>query len=164
MLNCPWNGIGGMYGFVRLTYGNHLGFLVGISEILQNLIYTTYLVIWMSNLVSKVIFNTEVYSIAFSALFFLIAIPLHVLGGKIYWRVSTSICAIAIGFLLLYVITASMSASESHMHHNDVMGGKRWEDSFASFPFTTWFFVGIEMIPLVTFDAQEVSVFYVVSE
>lgn len=151
-----------MYGFIRLTYGTHLGFLVGTSEILQNLVYTTYLLIWFSNGMSDVIFGTQLYSLVIAVVFFLVAIPLHGVGGKVYWRFATTVCVLALVLLLAYIGTAASSANfnhyvDGHSHKAALSASKRFTRALTSFPSTSWFFVGIEMIPLVTADASEVS-------
>ena len=72
------------------------------------------------------------------------------------------VCLIAIILLFAYVITTSATGDFSHYlhdHHDEQQSHStlKLASALSNLPYTSWFFVGIEMIPLVSYDAYEVS-------
>lgn len=153
---------GGSYGFARVTMGTYLGYMVGASESLQYIMYTAASVELLGLCVTEALSIPKSYGAFVWIAFYMSATA--VLSGKVnpFWMCSTALGVLTMMFLLIYVFITPVV--------NEEVGFERYarEDGDAKpfgqdittlmryLPYTAWFFVGIECIPLVSSDVKKV--------
>lgn len=140
---------------MRLTLGPYLGFLVGFFEVLQNVFYNACIVGPLGHVLALAFKLDEMYEPLLWLLFFAVAIPINLLGGQWFWYINSFVSSLAIVIILIYLIATSPTIDF------EKYAGATSEDNFrdilAHFPYASWFFVGLEMIPLCCGDAKEVK-------
>ena len=148
---------GGMYGFVRLTCGPYLGYVIGCIEAFQNISFTASLALFMSKALCYAIEGLNVrLSILFTAIFFYGSYWVNIQGGKTFWWTMSGVCSIAVVMLLMYILG---NTAVVNMDDNDGDGviqpargvmstADRVYTTLSCLPYASCFFVGMKMIPI----------------
>lgn len=148
---------GGMYGFARLTLGPYLGFVVGCCEILQNILRASCFMFCFAMHFCVALNISLDYEPIFWLLFLAVTILSNIAGGPWFWKFSSTVGVLAVLVILFFLVATAPSTD----FKNEAM--KKGEetpsvDTFLRFfPYSTWFFVGMEMIPVMSSDVKEVS-------
>lgn len=154
---------GGLYGFVRVTMGPYLGFLVGCCEIVQSISYPTAQLIPASHYLAGLFGLADEFSIVFFIIMIWTALAINLMGMKVFWRSNTCMIIISMSLLLVYYAAAMPCMDcDKYGRGSFVDSGKATEinDWFRGFPYSTCFFAGLEMLPLSCADATQVSPMY----
>lgn len=152
---------GGCYGFVRVAVGPLWGFVVACCEVMQNLLYVTASVIPFGEMMSIAFDVDERYDPLWWLFFFVTACAIHIYGRKLFWRINL---VMGLGSLLLILVFVFGSIHFEDFNENASPRSDRRHFSsygfFKNMPFSTWFYIGVEMLPIAAIDALEVSLIY----
>lgn len=150
--------IGGIYGYVRVSVNPMWGFLVGIAETFHHLFMMASLLIPLGDLVTRAMQIDRGYNIAvwFTAMCMILA--MNMLGGRVFWTSNRIIGVTSIVIIILYIFA---STAEVDFPKHAVEGGKTYNydgnGMFTYFPYSSWFFVGLEVLPLSASLSDQVS-------
>lgn len=151
---------GGIYGFVRVTFGAYFGFIIGCCEVMQNLVYTAAYIIPIGELLSFALdLNVLVYAPLIAFLFLVVTMSINLVGGTVFWNVNTALSLLSVLIVLLYICCAIPHANfHRHSYHpaENQSASRRIMNSLKYLNQMAWFFGGIEMIPLTCNDAIKV--------
>lgn len=92
----------------------YIGFLVGMSEILQNLVYLSATIIPLGQ-VFTVILNASSsrYEPLYWLIFYATILPFHLRGGRVFWWFCSFIGAISLLGIVLYILVTARFADFS---------------------------------------------------
>ena len=147
---------GGSYGFVRVCIGPFFGYCIGCCEALQNIAYTISAVIPFARMLTTVFNEDNHYEPAYWALFFVVAMGINIAGGKVFWYFNNAIGMISLALVIIYIVSTAQYCDFSRYA----------EPSYSSFngrafvtyfPLSSWFFLGVEAIPLACVDCEKVN-------
>jgi ethanolamine permease len=140
---------GGSYGYARCALGPIPGFLVGICETIEYVLYVTSAVLELGNLISFVLNISPAYEPLYWLLFFVISLFIQVYSQRLFWTFNTVIAAITLVLILLYFFASIPSFDyHSNLHERTfhIKGGMT--DFMFYFPLASWFYVGVEVMTL----------------
>jgi len=151
---------GGAFGFSRLTHGTYLGFLVGVTESLEYVVYVSVSVIGLGQMLTNLLATPKGFEPLWWAIFYMTSILINVRGGKFLWGIISLVSFAITGILITYCVGTAF-----HMDVNEYAtwlgrdqyfrGGMR---SFVqSLPFASWFFIGAEALPMACEETIKVS-------
>jgi hypothetical protein len=130
---------------------------------MRNVAYVTASVLPFAQMISHASGGDRVYEPAYFGLFFVTAVSLNVLGGRAFWYSARVLGFLALLVLMIYVCGAIQFADFRKYSETSVAGGYEF-DGYAfvkRFPWASWFFLGVESLPLTCVDCNEVNVVYV---
>jgi ethanolamine permease len=149
---------GGAYGFVRVCIGPFFGYLIGCLEALQNMAYVIAAVIPLGEMLTVVFRTSPKYEPLYWVVFFITALSINIVGGKSFWRFVRVIGFVSLVLLLLYIGASAQYGDFQRYSQSDVsnyhFNGRRF---MSYFPYSSWFFIGIEALPLACTDCKQVS-------
>lgn len=93
---------GGGYGLARVTLGFYFGFMVGCCEIIEYIIYTADTCLSISNIIIKSTGIDRKLSPLIWLIFYVSAVIIYCIGGKLFWRVSNLFAFLSLAILLIY--------------------------------------------------------------
>ena len=154
---------GGSYGFARVTMGTYPGYMVGASESLQYIMYTAASVELLGSCVTKALRVHASYGAFVWVTFYVSATA--VLSGRAdrFWGCSTALGVLTMGFLLVYIFVTPAANEDVGFEEYAQEGGEAkpfGQDMMTLMrylPYSCWFFVGIECIPLVCSEVKKVT-------
>lgn len=153
---------GGIYGFVRLTLGPYLGFLVGIFEIFQAIVYSAYYMVEIGQIVTTALLVDQLYSPIVWFVFSIFSVFLNIRGNHTFWNFQWVLAMFSLVILLVFIFSSIQSAdTNQYINHEKrpehfSSTSDRLHYVFRYFLSASWFFSGFEMIPLTCSDAIEV--------
>lgn len=151
------------YGLVRAWVGPYFGFVAGVLEAMRNVTYVTASVLPFAQMISHASGGDRSYEPAYFGIFFVTAVGLNALGGRAFWYSARVLVFLALLVLMIYVCGAIQFTDFKKYLETEVSGGGGYEfDGYAfvkRFPWASWFFLGLESLPLTCVDCQEVSLF-----
>lgn len=151
---------GGIYGYVRVTLGPFLGFIVGCCEMLQNVVYGCYCLYPVGHFISELFGLPHSYCSLFWIIMLLFALAINVAGPKYFWSSNVVVLVMAFTMMLLYYavtfpcMDCEKYAGSGFIRDDANAGATDW---FKYFPYAWWIFAGLEMLPMACSDAAEVS-------
>jgi ethanolamine permease len=154
---------GGFYIFTWAAFGKDRAFLNGITDAIEYITTPAVIVAGIAGYM-KVLFPLSpdwAWWVIFYGLFVLV----NILGVQLAFRVSMGITALATGVLFLFYGGALTTGA---FHWTNVMnvpvgaGGsaflpKGWFGIFAALPYATWFYLGVEQLPLCAEETHNVE-------
>lgn len=93
---------GGGYGLARVTLGFYFGFMVGCYEIIEYIIYTADTCLSISTLIIKSTGIDSKLAPLIWLIFYVSAIIIYCIGGKLFWRVSNLFAFLSLAILIIY--------------------------------------------------------------
>ena len=146
---------GGAYGISRVTLGLYAGFIVGILEACEYIAYVASSALVLSDLVCLTSMTSPTLIPVYSLIFFIVAVSIHIGGGRWFWWSSSTLAILSIVILLIYnlgslnrtniLYTSSLSTTGS-TEQAYFIGGVT---SFIKVtPLAAWWYVGIEALNL----------------
>ena len=149
---------GGTYGFARVTVGPYFGFLVGCFESIGNLAYTAIGLIPLGCLFGRMSGFDERYEPIYWVIVYGIFIINEFCGRKHYFRILNILAFITVMTYLLYIIISIPNIHPKKYLPADAInetfkGGII--DFFHVIPFSSFFFFGMEIIPLVSDEVKD---------
>ncbi len=150
---------GGCYGFVRVSVGPLWGFIVACCEVIQNILYVSASVMPFGEMMSKALGTHSRYEPLWWLFFFVTAGAIQTVGGKWFWRFNYIMGLGSLILLLLFIFGAFKYVDFekfSGTAHEDETNFHSME-FYKFMPFSSWFYIGVEMLPLAAIDSNEVS-------
>jgi len=139
---------GGAYGLARCTLGFYLGYLIGCFETFEYIIYIAVSALGLGELVVAILPSFNHYQPIVWLIFYLSALLIHIIGGRIFWSFNRIMAVASITILLIYIF-GSMSHVHFHefslLDNNKLFRGGIFE-FVQIFPVTAWFYVGVEAL------------------
>jgi ethanolamine permease len=146
---------GGIYGFVRVTLGPAFGFLVGLCEILQNIIVTSLLLLVATRLVINSGAPNDLQPLFWFVSFAFLA-SFHVYKLQWFWLIIVATSFSSIVLWLVFVLGSSSNLSFAE-YHNQGVDTPGIHMIIRALPFPSWFFISISIASLVGKDVVDVS-------
>lgn len=151
---------GGAFGLARITLGEYLGFMVGISEALEYIIYVACSCVTLSLIIFESLGISEENShliVLFNFMFYASSLLIYIYSGKYFWAFSTYIGLVSLFFVVVYVFGALTDVNFSRFavepSSNLFRGGVyEW---LARLPLACWWYVGVESM---VFSADEIKI------
>ena len=160
---------GGAYGLARLTLGFCPGFIVGMCESVEYIIYVASSAISLSMMIAQLTNTSAEMVPVYCLVFYVIAITLNVLGGRAFWWTCTVLGIVSLAIVVVYCLGSlpwvSMSRNAPTKEitgSDDTMASNQWFVGGMSMfmtvlPLAPWFFVGVESLNLCASLVKEVS-------
>jgi ethanolamine permease len=156
---------GGSYGIVRGILSPFLGFYVGFMEITANI----------SNVGGMMIGIGEAFTLAgelsfyYEPLFWIL--PILLCYGitfstrKVFWTATSFLSISGIIILLIYIFgSISFINTQEYFQHKDIVATglptTQAKKFFSYLSFPTYFYVGIELLPVVSHEAKNVCILF----
>ncbi|KAF0719590.1 hypothetical protein As57867_000918, partial [Aphanomyces stellatus] len=94
---------GGVYGLARCTLGFCVGFVLGMCEVLEYILYDASVNVSLGKALAAAWPALEPYQPLVWATSFGLSLTLLSLGGKLYWRFNFSLALVLLLLVLIYV-------------------------------------------------------------
>jgi len=144
----PFNG--GAFGIVRSTIGLFPGYLSGFGEAAYYIIFGSTNVVCLATLISEHLSIQPIYSPILWVALYIVSCMINAQNKSsfFFWRFVNGIAIICLGLVLLYFF-----GTVSNLKHHAVLRGRNFVEVdsfhiFQYFPWTAWFYIGIESLPL----------------
>eukprot|EP00981_Chlorochromonas_danica_P011430 scaffold4011_cov197-Ochromonas_danica.AAC.12 len=135
---------GGSYGYVRCVLGPFLGFIVGLFESLEYIMFLSSTLVDVGLLLGSLLHSGQNLQPLYWLLFHLLAIPAHLMGGSLFWRVSMFLSLWLVGILVVYLLASAVRADP--MPSTDLTAHPSATLHFYSS--AGWCFKGLEVLTL----------------
>ena len=95
---------GGGYGLARVTLGYYMGFLIGICEVIEYIVYVSFSVNELGFMVTEVSgMDSKLAPLVWLA-FYVSAVSVYIQGGKLFWRINMFLALTSISVVLIYCL------------------------------------------------------------
>ena len=157
---------GGAYGLARISLGLYYGFVIGMAEAMEYVVYVATSAYTLSLMIIDVTDSHPDMVLVYCLLFYVSAIGIICVGGKFFWYTNHILCAVSAVILVIfcfgsfkYVDLAKWAPTEAV---TGVAGGGWFIGGMSEFmtilPLSTWFFVGVESLNLCSNIVKDVSI------
>ncbi|RYH14612.1 hypothetical protein EON65_33315 [archaeon] len=137
--------------------GPYFGFVVGYCEAILNIMYVTSSVIPFGEMMTIVTSLSSAYEPLYWLLFFATSLCIHARRGRMFWGVNAAIAIVSIIILVLYVLSTLQYVDiNKYAYKKNDSTGNQMVAAFAGLPLSSWFYVGVEMLPLAAFESNRV--------
>ena len=146
---------GGTYGLARVTLGKFPAFLMGTCEYIEYLNCTAFAMEISGEMVSTLIYGTPDCHLQplFWFIFYLYLVCWQLTPRKVFWWYMSLLGLFVIVMLTIYCVLSPLHANfnqhithQPHMNHDSAHS--HTYQSFRVLPFASWFFMGLETVPL----------------
>lgn len=154
---------GGSWGYGRCALGPIPGFLVGVCETIEYVLYVTSAVLELGNLISLILGSSPAYEPLYWLFFFVISLFIQIYSPVVFWRFNMIIGAISFVLILLYFF----SSIPSFDYEQNL--SLTWGEGFTVesgvpnflyyFPLASWFYVGVEVMTLSCSEVKDAGTF-----
>jgi len=143
----PFNG--GAFGVVRCTIGLFPGYLVGFVETAYYITLGCFLAVSLSNFLSDVLSIDEKYAPLLWIAFYAISCAINIQHKSpyLFWRFINIMCTVCLCLVLMYFFGSLTILKPSLSRKNELIVARSFS-AFQYLPQASWFFVGIESLPL----------------
>lgn len=146
---------GGTYGYARGIFGPYMGFLVGVFEIVTNVSgLSTLVVAFAQACVNGLDVSIGLFPVFFVLLFILTAL-LQLLTTKQYTNAMIVLTIVSILLTILYTVGSIFHFDYSKYAYNSDIPRTSVLDILSYAPIPTYFFTGLEMLPILAHFAKE---------
>lgn len=136
-----------------MCLGPFFGYLVGCCETLEFIAYVISAVIPFGEMLTP-LFNAPVkYEPIYWTFFFVTAVGINVIGGKVFWTFNRIIGTVSLLLILIYIASTIQYCDFSkHAEAPTTFDG----GNFLTFlPLATWWYIGVEALPLACVDCEK---------
>jgi len=156
---------GGAYSFSRAALGPWGGFITGLAETIEYVVTTAVIVLFSAlyaDAITTELFGFSMPQWAWWVVLYIVFVGLNSLGAETSFRFALVVAIISIAVLLLFAILAIGSGAVDFGKLLDI-APTDGNSTFLPFgfagvlfalPFATWFFLGIEELPLAAEEAK----------
>jgi ethanolamine permease len=153
---------GGFYSFTRNAFGPLLGFICGITLIVEYVLTVATIVVSVSDYLNPLIPGLPNWAIWLFAYVIFVAINIWGMGPTL--NVSLYLCLAAILMLCIFFVTALGSGifhpellfNIPPEEGNSVWLPFGWQGVFAAIPYAIWFYLAIEQLPMAAEETHNV--------
>lgn len=135
------------------------GYLVGMAETMHHIFMVSALIIPFGSMVTHALDIDKSYSILVWITTFLVVLAINVQGIRVFWTCNRIIGVTSILMVLLYIFA---SIREVDFDKYALKDGKAEPydgfKMFGYFPYSSWFFVGLEVFPLSASYSNQVCI------
>lgn len=152
---------GGTYALARITVGPYIGFLVGACESVGNIIFTLVAMMPLGSGITYMFGGNPKYEPVYWLLLYLLMIATEFAGRKFYFNFLRCIAVLSLSIITLYVIVSAQNIDTSK--YIPSLEQNTYSDGITEllpllYPAGWWYF-GIEIIPLISDEVENVSTF-----
>ena len=146
---------GGAYGLARVSLGLYWGFMVGICEAVEYIVYVSSTSVSLSNMILSISGSDPNLMPVLALIFYLTALAIHIKGGLLFWRTNAFLALVSLAFVLIYGLgslpwvdfgTWAKSPTTNGSEEGMFLGGM--EAFMTAYPLAAWFYVGVESLNL----------------
>ncbi len=154
---------GGAYGFARVTLGPLGGYLVGCCESIENILYVPAALILFGSMLTTLLGVSADLEPVWWLLFYLSALAIQTRGGALFWGFTILFGIVSLLLVVLYCLATPARADFRQYAHHSYSDDVSFEvrQCLKYLPLASWWFVGVEGLPLACNLAHDVS--YVLS-
>lgn len=146
---------GGSYGFVRCSMGSTMGYLAGFFESVEYTLYHAIAVAQFADLFPAMTGMDKKYSPLIWLVFYAIALPISIRGGKFFYQFSNVIAVYLMLLIIVYCCGMLPEVNLPKYSTGFIGGGMEFMQNYSS---TLWFYVGVEALTLASDEIKDVSV------
>lgn len=153
---------GGTYGYVRVTMGIYLGYIIGCCELVSYLVLSATTYLYFGSTMTVIAGTSPLLEPMWWCVFcvLLVAPMLH---NKYFWHINALLGIITIACVVLFLFTLCVISPSypKYAHSSDVHyfeGGL--EGFLTAFGPASLMYLGIEICPLMAEDVSEVRMHY----
>jgi amino acid transporter len=95
---------GGGYGLARVTLGYYMGFLIGICEVIEYIVYVAFSVYTLGDMITEVTGMDPALAPLVWLAFYVSAVSVYVRGGRLFWRINMGLALTSIAVVLIYCL------------------------------------------------------------
>jgi amino acid transporter len=157
---------GGAYGFARLALGLYPGFLIGICEAVEYMVYVATATYSLCLMVAGMTGSSAELVPVYCLVFYLSALALHLVGGRTFWRANAAMAVVSLLIVLVYGLGGLKYANLARYGPSPLTTGQSEGESgwflggmmafMKVMPLSTWFYVGVESLNLANGYPSEV--------
>jgi amino acid permease len=146
--------------------GPYIGFMVGFLEMMEYTVYTASSFFSLGVMITYITDNDAKYEPVYWLAFYCTSIAIYCAGGSIFWRFMSGIALVTLLLIVVYLLASIQFLNFSNhvdmtYENNLVQHGNQntnMHDFLQVLPLTTWFYIGVEALPLACGDVANVSV------
>lgn len=151
---------GGSFGFARVTLGPLPGFLVGICEIIQNVLTVSSILLPLGQSVTLIFNSNPQNEPIYWLIFIVFALVFHVTGVRSFWRFNMLIGSLSLVIIALYLAVSARYMNLTRELRTDsttvACDGNSIVCALQCLPPVTWMFSGIELVTLASVYTDKV--------
>lgn len=140
-----------------------MGFLVGCFESFGNIMYVAVAVVPMGQCITYIVDGPVEYEPLYWLAIYCASLTILIFGGKHFFTFTTTLGVITLLLIVLYILGTIpfMDFNVNVTQQSDMETRGIFRDGFKGFlfllPISSWFYVGIDAIPLICSDAIKVQ-------
>ena len=137
--------------------------MIGCCELMEYVLYVSLSVFQLGKMCSTMFVTESKWEPLYWFFFFVSAILIQLIGGKTFWTVN-KILAITASLVLVLFCLCTIPIMDFNQHAKLTNGSDPWfklpvgQSIMEILPFASWWYVGIEALPLAGQETQNVSV------
>lgn len=139
---------GGSFGFCRAALGPFWGFMVGASEVLENIMKVVVCVSMIAFSITFIFKTNQHLTPLWMFLIYAFLFGIHVRGGSLLWNTVILLGLISIGTVLMFCIGNTKNIDVKFYGQLDNSSFDGDDKAFLeSFHLVIWVYIGIEIVP-----------------
>ena len=161
---------GGAYGMSRVTLGFYPGFLIGMCETFEYILYVASSGFFLCQLIAEVGHVGSQYLPVMCLAFYISATTINITGGRTFWRITIFLAIVSFLILIIYCLgslpfvnfgdyaaSSSVTGLDDYIYKDQMfVGGMR--SFMKTLPLAPWFYVGVESLNLASSVVSNVSI------
>eukprot|EP01034_Spumella_vulgaris_P031457 gene31457-38851_t len=148
---------GGTYGLARVTLGVFPAFLIGSCETMEYVLYVAFSTGACSQMITILGETDDKYQPYYFAMIYVSIIVIHLSCERAFWNCSSLIGLFVLTMSLLYCVAATPNHGDFDHNVTKVLVETTSIDWFRIIPSASFFFVGVETLPLSCGDVVKAS-------
>lgn len=158
---------GGTYGFIRGLRGPFTGYIVGMTELVINLAYSSLNLFGFSMACTILLGISAVYQPVFWFIPIGVFAMCELTNPQLLWKTSLGFCFVGILVIVLYFISSANSHHSreylvSDLNSKDSSMLERTHMFFDALPYQNYMFISVEILPVIARNALEVSMLIII--
>jgi ethanolamine permease len=134
---------------------------VGACEAIQTIFYVAAAVIPFGQMLTLALGAPKAYEPVYWVFFFVTAFFINYKGRHVFWKFSSVIGFASLVLVLLYILGTIPNMdfdkhAEADKERYDIDGGEFLSSVMRGFPLASWFYIGVEALPLACLDCEKV--------
>ncbi len=159
---------GGAYSFARAAMGPWGGFVTGLAETIEYVVTTAVVVLfsgYYADAITKELLGFSMPAWVWWVILYVVFVGLNSLGAQASFRFALIVAIISIAVLVTFAVLAFANGAVDFgrlLNIKPTAGNSDylpfgWSGVLFALPFATWFFLGIEELPLAAEEAHNPS-------
>ena len=142
-----------------MCIGPFFGYLIGCCETMENIAYVISAVIPLADMLTTVFETSSSFKPLYWMLFLCTSLFINIVGGKSFWFATRVLGIVSLLLIVLYIAFTAQYAD--YDRYSAVSRSFSFDgNSFMRYyPWASWFFIGVEVLPLLCVDCSKVCIF-----